>query len=181
MKEVIAAISAPASIRMPCLSHKAVLREVANRATQERIGGVCINRSRLTRGAIGTVYSRTMSFDPIVSAPSLQHPSIRAFAVVHFAWGRDHILWRGANNRCVLGTAIRGSRKRDRKRSTRWPDRSSGNCRPCIPQVDCCRRDQTQSSSGGTYPQDAKLSKRDRSVFPYSYEPPHPSLVIARQ
>jgi|SRR5258706_8844339 len=32
-----------------------------------------------------------------------------------------------------------------------------------IPQGDCCRRDQTQSSSGGTYPQDAKLSERDRS------------------
>jgi hypothetical protein len=74
------------------------------------------------------VYSRTMSFDPIVTTPSPIAPLIRAFAVVHFAWGRDHVLWRGANNHCVLGTAIRGSRERDRKRSTTLLKRSSGNC-----------------------------------------------------
>src|SRR5258708_40308733 len=44
--------------------------------------------------AFGTVYPRTVSFDPIVRTPSLWHPLIRAFAVVHFAWGRDHVLWR---------------------------------------------------------------------------------------
>src|SRR5882724_361438 len=40
--------------------------------------------SAAVTGAIGTVYSRTMSFGPIVGTPSLKHPSIRAFAVVHF-------------------------------------------------------------------------------------------------
>ena len=33
-----------------------------------------------------------------------------------------------ANNHCVLGATIGGSRKRDRKRSTTWLDQSSGNC-----------------------------------------------------
>jgi hypothetical protein len=60
-----------ASIWLPRLSHKAVLGEVAHRATRESIGGIRINRSRRHGEAIGTVYSRTMSFDPIVSTPSL--------------------------------------------------------------------------------------------------------------
>ena len=59
-----------ASIRLPRLSHKAVLREVADRAARESLGGPRIKRSR-RQGAIGTVYSRTMSFDPIVSISSL--------------------------------------------------------------------------------------------------------------
>jgi hypothetical protein len=50
-----------ASIWLPRLSHKAVLGEVAHRATRESIGGIRINRSRRHGEAIGTVYSRTMS------------------------------------------------------------------------------------------------------------------------
>jgi hypothetical protein len=42
-----------ASIRMPRLSHKAVLGEVADRAAPESIGGVRINRTRRHGGPLG--------------------------------------------------------------------------------------------------------------------------------